>query len=479
MGLHKTLLAQLIGALGASSAIAAVTLPVSPAAYYGTTRLSTYSATGPVFDVVRPSDSASLTINFSNNMPDVAALNTFLGSEIGQVSKLYDQSGNGLDATASSPLPKVKGNIGTNGVPSIIFDGSNGAPVITAQMNLPAGLALNIQNLAMVFAGRQSISQNTSCWVSLSNSVPATIAKWQELQGVSYVATSTQTTPIYPPTNPAVFATSTNGTNTKHFQAERSFSRTSTTGTGTSAGGILANDVGGASRGMFELNGMALFSTAVSDTDIQTARAAFEAALAIQTNFTDTIALTGDSILQGTGTTLCQNLTRQLFPLLKRPTRIINAGVFGATMASITAGAAYHNVFAGWSQTMRLWGLESGSNDIAAGTTGSALAVIAAARVADAKTAGQNKVGVCTILPRQTWVADTAKWTEAQAYNTLVRANYASWGADFVIDLAADPVMGNIANCSDTSLYTDGLHPSTLGNSYLAAVYAAAINAQI
>lgn len=462
-----------------SPAVLAVVTPIAPAAYYGTTRLSTYSTTGPVFDVVRPSDSASLTINFSNNKPDITALNTFLGSEIGQVSKLYDQSGNGYHATASSNRPKVKSSIGTNGIPSIIFDGSNGAPVITAQMTIPSELTLNIQNLAMIFAGRQSISQNTSCWVSLSNSVPATIAKWQELQGVSYVATSTQTTPTYPPTNPAVFATSTNGTNTKHFEAERVFSRTSTTGTGMSVGGIIGNDVGGVSRGMFELNGLALFSSAISDVDIQTIRASLEATLSIQTTFTDTISITGDSILQGTGTTLCANLTRQLFSLLKRPTRIINAGVFGATMASIASGTAYHTVFSGWTQTNRVWVLESGTNDIANGTTGSALSVIAAARIADAKSAGQNKVGVCTILPRQTWVTDTAKWVEAQAYNDLVRANYLSWGADFIVDLAADPTMGNISNCSNTSLYTDGLHPSSLGNGYLASVYAAAINSQI
>lgn len=464
---------------GGNVIITPATMPVAPAAFFGTTRLSTYSATGAVFDVIRPSDSATTTINFRNGRPDVSALSAFLGTQVGNVSKLYDQSGNGLHATAASNFPKVSASILTGGVPAIIFDGSNGAPLITAQMTLPAGLALNIQGLAMVFAGRHSISQNTSAIASLSDVTPTTIAKWQVLQGPSYVATSTQTTPTYPPVNPAVLATKTDATNTKHFLAERSFSRTATTGTGTSVGGILANDVGGVSRGMFELCGLALFSSAIADADIQTARASFEAALSIQTTFTETIALTGDSILQGTGTTLCQNLTRQLWPLLKRPTRMINSGVFGATMASLVTGTGLHTPFSGWTQTTRVWVLQSGTNDIAAGTTASALAAIASARITDAKSAGENKVGICTVLPRQTWIGTPALWTEAQAYNDLVRANYVSWGADFLVDLAADATMGNITNTSNAAFYTDGLHPSTAGNAILAAIYAAGINANI
>jgi len=327
----------------------------------------------------------------------------------------------------------------------------------------------------MLFFGRQTIGQNTSCWVSLKDGTPATIGKFEVLNGQSFVAGSTQTTPQYVPSNPGIFGVTSSESNVKHYIAERSFSRSAISGSGVSAGGMIANDLSGVRRGKFEALAISLYTGVLPAAAMAAARMSFEGSLGVQTDFDNTIGLTGDSILEGTGTTLCQNLTRQLDAALPKRSRLINAGVFGATMAAIPAAPNYFNAFKGWSQKRLIWILEACANDIAAGTSASAIAAIAQARIADAKTALIDRVGIATCLPRYNWVLDSAKWVAAQAYNDLVRENYAAWGADFIVDLAANPVMGNIANTSNASLFTDLLHPSSYGTSLLVPDYVAAI----
>ncbi len=89
-------------------------------------------------------------------------------------------------------------------------------------------------------------------------------------------------------------------------------------------------------------------------------------------------------------------------------------------------------------------------------------------------------VGVGTCLPRKVgsfgWIA--ANETERQTYNSWVIANtpvsgYA--GHDFVLDFAADAVMGAASAPNDTTLYSDGTHPTALGQDYLTPIYREAV----
>jgi hypothetical protein len=117
--------------------------------------------------------------------------------------------------------------------------------------------------------------------------------------------------------------------------------------------------------------------------------------------------------------------------------------------------------------------IQDGTNDLRGGTSANNLyRNVLTPFVAAARLAGFY-VAVDTILPR----GDTG-WTaalEAQrlAYNNLVRANAA--GADAVNDIAADATIGDGSNPAASIYYSDGLHPTLLGQQRLAVLDATAL----
>ena len=86
--------------------------------------------------VRRSSDDAELDIGFNGDALDVGALLTFAGSGHAYVAKVYDQTGDGLDAeqAAAAKQPRIVNAGVFDG--AAMFDGINDALVIP---NLPAG----------------------------------------------------------------------------------------------------------------------------------------------------------------------------------------------------------------------------------------------------------------------------------------------------------------------------------------------------
>lgn len=115
--------------------------------------------------------------------------------------------------------------------------------------------------------------------------------------------------------------------------------------------------------------------------------------------------------------------------------------------------------------------IQIGTNDL--GTTrlaGADLYAGTAALFVAASQAAGFYVVLNTILPR-IWA--TAQENERLAYNRLVRANSA--GADAINDVAADGVIGDGVDPSNSPYYADGLHPTVLGQQRLAQLDAAAL----
>ena len=109
--------------------------------------------------------------------------------------------------------------------------------------------------------------------------------------------------------------------------------------------------------------------------------------------------------------------------------------------------------------------LQGGSNDIANGRTAEALKADVAAYVARAKNDG-FRVGVCTVFHR---VGNgTAKVND---YNSWLRAGNS--GADFIIDLAAHPALGDATNL--TYFQGDGVHTNNAGQNVIAEIFAASL----
>ena len=94
-----------------------------------------------------------------------------------------------------------------------------------------------------------------------------------------------------------------------------------------------------------------------------------------------------------------------------------------------------------------------------------AVVLTALASYLDARRAAGWTVVVCTLLPD---TADAGANTFRNTMNTTIRT-WAGVHADAVCDMGADATMGGDSAPLDTSLYLDGLHPTLLGHTNLAA----------
>jgi len=78
-------------------------------------------------------------------------------------------------------------------------------------------------------------------------------------------------------------------------------------------------------------------------------------------------------------------------------------------------------------------------------------------------------VAICTLLSAQYGYNP-----QRNAANALIRNGYATF-ANFLIDLAADPRIGDDDDSADRTLYADGVHPTERCYGYIADDVAAAI----
>ena len=115
--------------------------------------------------------------------------------------------------------------------------------------------------------------------------------------------------------------------------------------------------------------------------------------------------------------------------------------------------------------------IEQGSNDLFGGSSARHLYDnILKPFVALSKAAGFY-VAVNTVLPRRDsgWMANPDFERQRLEYNTLVRAN--GVGADAVIDIAADPEIGDRSDPATSPHFADGVHPRKSGQERLAKMY--------
>lgn len=135
----------MMGAVSAQLLLLDLTTHV-PARAYSTRKLSA-SYDGPILKVRRSSDNVELDIYSDGQDLDVGALTSFIGGGDGFITKMYDQSGNGQDATQTNNSDQkriaVSGVVQLMGLkPSVV--GSGGS-----YMNFP--LVSDTRTLISVF----------------------------------------------------------------------------------------------------------------------------------------------------------------------------------------------------------------------------------------------------------------------------------------------------------------------------------------
>jgi lysophospholipase L1-like esterase len=193
-------------------------------------------------------------------------------------------------------------------------------------------------------------------------------------------------------------------------------------------------------------------------------------AFQVLTTATDRIVWDGDSITVGFGGTDIRNITFYADPLLSKRAYFRNIGITGQGLSQCLTNES-GNITATFDPTLtNIVVQNAGTNDLAAGTTGTNLFNNSLVPyVAAAKAAGY-KVVIGTLLYRTGQVSSFE--TERQTYNNLVRSNAVADGYT-VVDY--DSVV-QLQNPQTAGYSSDGTHPTSLGYSVLAPVAAAAIN---
>lgn len=88
----------------------------------------------------------------------------------------------------------------------------------------------------------------------------------------------------------------------------------------------------------------------------------------------------------------------------------------------------------------------------------------------DARRAVGFKVIACTSLPRVGLFAGT-NFNVKRMQERAVILGWVGTHCDYICDFATDPIMGPDAAASNTSLYADGTHPTSIGSAYLATSF--------
>lgn len=104
---------------------------------------------------------------------------------------------------------------------------------------------------------------------------------------------------------------------------------------------------------------------------------------------------------------------------------------------------------------------------------------VALAAYLDARRAAGFIVVICTILPRTLGGFNASRNSVNDEIRLWLTNGLLAPGvhADAICDFAADPTMGPDAAASDTTYYSDGLHPTSAGQLILAGVYGPVVNA--
>lgn len=209
-------------------------------------------------------------------------------------------------------------------------------------------------------------------------------------------------------------------------------------------------------------------------------KGAIDPSLVLNTGTNPTVACVGDSIAYGSlGTAPCTLLTGGLLSSMTITTNAIP----GSAMSMAVGNVGPREAAQCSTKAMNYSILEAGTNDLASGTSAAALwnltkSYAGQLRAAWAKKGCVGKIGAQTILSRFTIDAGTGTGTR-DTYNTLVLTQALASGFDFIADAAANPLLGATGASSNTTNFNaDKIHPTLVGDQYLANAYTYALQYQ-
>lgn len=465
-------------------------IAAAPYAAYGAQRVVSGYA-GPLMRLRRASDSveADYSAQSGGDYPDYAAIDTWAGGSAVTVVTLYDQSGNARHMTqataANQPSFDTSQTFG-NVVP-VLFDGYGRTatatnPHVDKHLSVSGLTGLNAVQMAAFFAMQPQTSSNRIGHWAGSNAA-LTTHHHEQLHGLTInvitnrIAGTNKNASTSGPKmhfTPNAFGASSDGAGVLRQWSNGATGTTGAVSTTPQAVEVLTLGKAFVSapqfNGAYRLFGAVFYAANVSEADGNSLIASINTAFGHGNGFGTApeynVLLIGDSIIEGTGSRLLENMPRLLDAGLTKPRRLFSYGVHGERLSTADAGRTGRYGGTAVAGVPNVAFIQGGINDIGAGTTGANLyANTTTPLVAYLQGLGY-KVVVCTLLPRADGPWTGAMEAERDAYNAAVAGNAAA--ADAVLDLTANPTMGPDAAASDTTLYGDNLHPTSLGYAWLA-----------
>jgi lysophospholipase L1-like esterase len=454
-------------------------------AAYGT-RLLVASYSGPCLRVRRLSDSLEKDIYFQNGTLDTVTLDAFLFNTIGYVRTWYDQSGNSYDATQTTTSSQpIIGQARHGGVRYISFNGHENASATPQYLTIPTGVSIDRAASAVYGACSFQETQNSGGAATSGSQVfqlgSDVIGFYSAGNGFFMANNNTVGVAGGLYCDPLVFEIHGNvGTNGLAVKPGNQQAFTTTTSS-TVSGGMIGSSSLGTNYGLQgEVGALIFFSSALSNFQRNAIRASLEKLFNIAAQEQELVVAEGDSITAGFGIGNTSNYLNQASALFSRPKRLINTAMTGTWVGPASTVNTMTNRYTGPAApggltlsyyTHTIVSILGGTNDIVGGRSAATIYTDLTTWVSNCKALGYKTI-VCTVLPRSdvTGTLETVRTT----LNSSIVANTA--GADFICDFAAHPVMGANATTSNTSYYSDGIHPTAYGTSLLASLYAYAVN---
>lgn len=216
-----------------------------------------------------------------------------------------------------------------------------------------------------------------------------------------------------------------------------------------------------------KVQALALWDRAIDDAEVEEAYAYLDSVATVAPNTTTRVYVAeGDSI------TATDASYAYLFGANASPAVIgANWAVPGDGLAQLQARAADLDACVSDTASDYVLSVLIGANDLAAYTGGAAQYSIDLAAYCAARRAAGWKVVICTILPRTNATHNTRR--------AIVNADIATWvgvNCDAIADFAANADMGDDADASNLTYYSDGVHPTAAGQAVLEPILRAAIN---
>lgn len=452
---------------GAGTRYAAVSLPVAPYAYYGVLRLSTW--TGNCVDLIRASDSAALTVGFKYNCLDIVQIRAWGTGTTVSVTKWYDQSGNGFDATQSGSIcPTVQPALVLNNMPALHFNAQ--------YMTLPAGLSTTQNAVSGFMIYRAFSGYFASGGLELGTTTP--IYSFNN-QSNNYRFRDFGSTPNYGRENPydvRLFSFLSGGTNVARLNEV--VNTITTAAASAMTGGLIGRYSTTPANGLIDVQSVVIYNSALSSGNHSSVRTALYTGYNIySTTNGPFVVWDGDSITNG-GFNEFRSYVDPAMRQLSVLARCINNAQTGQTLAQMATNYASRCApMYSASNSKNVLLIFGGTNDIAANVS-AATAFSSLLTYAAAARATGYKVIVGTMLARTQGFSggQTAGGFETarQTFNASIASDALThW--DGVADFAAVPNMNDATNL--TYWNAGGIHPNDAGNTLLAPVASAAVNA--